>query len=83
MSKCFALIKYYVLIVVYSVQYLFLHFINRVLHPQRYKKSRRVSVPPKCLFDSDYGFHQYAKVSVNSNSHFGNYIDSVSIKYAL
>ncbi|CAL8091638.1 unnamed protein product [Orchesella dallaii] len=63
MSTCFIKIRFYFLIMVYSLQYLFLHLINLVLHPDRYRSKNKVSVPPPCLYQEEYGTHQYAKLA--------------------
>ncbi|OXA59614.1 Epoxide hydrolase 4 [Folsomia candida] len=63
MTTCLDTLTFYFLSAMYSIQYLFLHLINLILHPDRYRLSKTIAVPPRCLSNDDFGTHQYAKLS--------------------
>jgi len=56
--------KFYVLILIYSIQRLFYYFLNLIFHPQKFKKEPKFVVAPKCLSSEDNGTHHYAKLAV-------------------
>jgi hypothetical protein len=60
-------LKFYFLILMYSIQRFFIHVFNLMFYAQKNKTRQRIVIPPKCLSMEESGRHQYAKLKV---SHF-------------
>jgi len=55
-------LKFYILIGLYTIYYLVLHFISQILRTDKTEEKNPISVPPKCL-TTDGDIHRYAKLS--------------------